>query len=267
MSLSGQLFPVGLLWFFDLLLIPVLFWAVRAAPWSELIQNKVLQHRYLAATVILLLVWRVNIDLSFDVLIHFLGLTTITLVFGWPLAVLSAFVAQLGFLFSGLDQASSLAMNFIFSGALPVGMTWWIHRWIEGLKSENPFVFIMGTGFLSCLLTSTLVSLAAILLLLLGGRYEFQIDAGEYLAYLPLFIFPEAVINGMFISGLSILHPDWVLAFNDDHYFKAPDKDDTGADKKPEKSLDLEAHETQNAQKTEQDDPDARYRPPPKDKE
>jgi uncharacterized membrane protein len=264
MSLSSALFPSGLLWFAVLPALLAIFMAVRAAPWQSLIEDKALQHRYLAVTVILVIVWRINIDLNFDVVIHFLGLTTVTLLFGWPLAILSAAAAQLGFLFSGLDEAASLALNFLVSGVFPIAVTWWIHQWIEARKPINPFMFIMGTGFLSCLISSTLVSALAIGLLYLGGVYEFTISISEYFGYLPLFIFPEAVVNGMFISAITILHPSMVVTFDEERYFKQ-DEHRMILDEEIPDSLDVEKHETQS-ERDEQgnfiEDKDAPYRPP-----
>lgn len=281
MSLVGHLFPVGVLWFFNLLMLPLLFWMTKSIPWVRLIEDKALQHRFFAACVILLLVWRANIDVSLGVAIHFLGITTITLMFGWPLAILAALFAQLGFLFSGIDALDSFALNVFLSGVLPIMVTWGWHCFIDGLRSNNPFVFIMITGFIGCLLACLAVSIAGLGLLLLATPFEFSREAWEYAAFLPLFIVPEAVINGMLLSGFCILHPSWVMAFDDERFFKEPPPNEMILDEEPlPKSMDIDAQETQQetekegekvseSSDTEQDvltesksDPDEKYRPP-----
>ena len=262
MNLNGDLFPLGLLWFtnFFMVIIAILVW--RQQPWKTLIGNTDLQHRFLAACLVLTLVWLVNIDLSLGVAIHFLGITTITLMFGWALALVIAFVAQLGFLILGIDQLDSFALNLLLSGVLPIWVTWRWHRFVESFHSNNPFIFIMGTGFVGCLLGCLAVSGVGVCLLLLGGQFEFGRETWEYVAFLPLFIIPEAVINGMFISGFSILHPHWMITFDDERFFKAPPASEMILDEQalPE-SMDIDKQET-SSDREEDKDPDAAYRPP-----
>ncbi|MFT2112613.1 energy-coupling factor ABC transporter permease [Marinomonas sp. 2405UD68-3] len=269
MSLDNQLFPLGLLWFANWLFFVCALILWREKPWKALLDNPSLQHRFLAACVLLLCLWRITIDLSLGVAIHFLGITTITLMFGWGLALVVALFAQLGFLFSGLDNLESFSLNFLLSGALPIWITWRWHRFIESFHSNNPFIFIMGTGFVGCLIGCLAVSACAVGLLLLGGRFEFGRETWEYIAFLPLFIIPEAVINGMFISGFSILHPHWVVTFDDDRFFKAPPPNAMILDEeKPPEAMDLDKQENHtdraNDEISHDDeiDPDAAYRPP-----
>lgn len=253
MSLFSQLLSTGQIWLFNLLLLPVGIAIYRHFPRMLFVRDKALQHRFLAATVLLIIVWRININLDFGIIIHFLGMTTMTLMFGWPLAMVAALLAQLGFVLTDIDQLNTLAVNFILCGVLPAWFTWRLHVFVESYQPSNPFIYIMVTGFLSCLLSSILVSLVAITLLWIGGRYQFTVGITDYLGYLPLFIFPEAVVNGMLISGFSILHPNWMITFNDQRYFQVPH--DTRVDKQTEEKNAV-------AQSLELPEDNERYRPP-----
>lgn len=266
MNISSDLLALGQVWFFNLLLIPLLLFIIKHLDWQTLIKDKGLQHRFLAASLVLSIIWQVNISLSTEVAIHFLGITTLCLMFGWPLALLGTFIAQLGFLFAGKGQLESFALNYFINGVIPIIFTWRIHLWIESKKPQNPFVFIMGAGFLSCLLSAILVAVLAGIMLFLGGQFKFTLDVLGYVSYLPLFIFPEAVVNGMFISGFSILQPHWVHAFNDERYFQKPVSDTPSPDNIP-KALDLDAQEMQTDRDQEdissvKDDDIDKYRPP-----
>lgn len=272
MSLYSDLLTLGQLWLFNLLLLPICYITYKHLPLAKLIADKGMQHRFLAATVLLIIVWRININLELGVIIHFLGMTTMTLMFGWPLAIISAFFAQLGFVLTDTDQLNTLALNFIVSGVLPIWFTWRLHLFIESYKPDNPFLYIMVTGFLSCLLSSILVSLMAITLLWVGGKYDFTISVSEYLGYLPLFIFPEAVINGMLISGFCVLHPQWMVSFDDDRYFQTPEEARL-SEKSDQSQADTDIHfqensnqenndqENSNPKNNDQENND-RYRPP-----
>ena len=41
----------------------------------------------------------------------------------------------------------------------------------------------------------------------------------NYLRYLPLMMFPEGVINGMFITGMVVFNSRWLSTFDEDSYF------------------------------------------------
>ncbi len=246
MNISISLLAIGQVWFFNLLLIPLLYLILKKVDWRGLIDDSGLQHRVFAATLVLFIIWQINISLSLDVAIHFLGITTLSLMFGWPLALLSALIAQSGFLFFSQGQLESFALNYFVNAVVPIAFTWRLHLWIESKTPQNPFVFIMGAGFFSCLLSSILVAIFAGVILYLGGQFVFGLGVLDYISYLPLFIFPEAVVNGMFISGFSILQPHWVQAFNDERYFQEPVAGEHKVEKEVHKALDLDAQENQN---------------------
>jgi uncharacterized membrane protein len=267
MNISISLLAIGQVWFFNLLLIPLLIITFKKVDWRVLMNDSGLQHRLFAATLTLFIIWQINISLNLDVAIHFLGITTLCLMFGWPLALLAALIAQSGFLFFNLGQFDSFALNYFVNAVAPIALTWRLHLWIESKKPQNPFVFIMGAGFLSCLLSSILVAFLAGIMLYLGGTFVFGLGVLDYISYLPLFIFPEAVVNGMFISGFSILQPHWVQAFNDERYFKEPMSSDNEIQKNIPKALDLDAQEHQNDRDYEikrslQEQDLDKYRPP-----
>jgi len=264
MNISISLLAIGQVWFFNLLLIPLLYLILKKVDWRGLIDDSGLQHRVFAATLVLFIIWQINISLSLDVAIHFLGITTLSLMFGWPLALLSALIAQSGFLLFSQGQVDSFALNYFVNAVVPITFTWRLHLWIESKKPQNPFVFIMGAGFLSCLLSSILVAMFAGIMLYLGGQFVFGLGLLDYIAYLPLFIFPEAVVNGMFISGFSILQPHWVQAFNDERYFQVPTLGESKVKKTLPKALDLDAQESQNddVKKAFQKEELDQYKPP-----
>lgn len=267
MNISSSLLALGQLWFFNLLLVPLLFLMVKQLDWKALIKNKGLQHRFFAATLVLFIIWQINISLSLDVSIHFLGITTLCLMFGWSLALLGSLIAQAGFLAMGQGQLDSFAINFFINAVMPITFTWQLHLWIESKKLQNPFVFIMGAGFFSCLISTVLVATLAGIMLFVGGKFVFNLGVLDYIGYLPLFIFPEAVVNGIFISGFSILQPHWVHAFNDERYFQKPKSNQEVVKKNIPKALDLDKqeslqdqfhHENKNQKEIDVD----KYRPP-----
>ena len=254
MNFTNDLFYNGFVWYFWPFFVPLVGLAFIKAPWRQLLSDSAMQHRWLGFTLALVVIWQLNIDLNLGIVVHFIGVTTLTLMFGWPLALIAGVIAQTVDAILVPQYASMLAFNSLLNVALPVLGIWWLHRAVERLKPSNPFVFIMGVGFFGTVLTTTLSSMVALLMLAVCGQGSLQIEVADYFGYLPIFVFPEAVINGMVISALTILHPHVVVTFDEERYFKH-DRYAMTLDEHIEPALDLEQIEAP-------EEDDSRYRPP-----
>ncbi|SBS25347.1 hypothetical protein MAQ5080_00242 [Marinomonas aquimarina] len=257
MNFANGLFSAGFEWFGWIVAVLTCLVALRQAPWRALIENTALQHRFLGCAVGLAVLWQMSVNLNVGVIIHFMGMTTLTLFFGWPLALLAGLLALLVDTLLNGQQWSVFGCNLLFNAVIPALVTWWLHVRIERFKPSNPFVFILGTGFFGCVLSTSVATLVAVTALKLFGVLELKLTLADYLGYLPIFVFPEAVVNGMFISATTILHPHVVVAFNEARYFKQTEREMI-LDEHIEPSLDLEQTEAPE----EGEDDDSRYRPP-----
>ena len=255
MNFAQGLFYSGFEWFGWIITVLSLVMGMLAAPWRSILGDSPLQNRFLGCAVVLAFLWQMSVNLNIGVVIHFMGMTTLTLFFGWPLALLAGFIAQLVDLFLHWQQWPSFGLNYLYNVLVPVMVSWWLHVRIEQLKPSNPFVFILGTGFFGCVLSTTVTLVLAVLSLSFFSEMELKLNIDEYLGYLPIFVFPEAVVNGMFISATTILHPQVVVAFNEERYFKRVDREMI-LDEHIEPSLDLDQTEAP------EEDDDSRYRPP-----
>src|SRR5574343_1943585 len=83
-----------------------LLWAVARAPWVELFSDLRRQHLLFGTMLALFLLWLVRRDFDSGLSYHFIGMTAVTLLLDWPLAILAGLAAQLGLLLMGrLDLA------------------------------------------------------------------------------------------------------------------------------------------------------------------
>ncbi len=194
--------------------VVALLLAMRHAPWKVLLTNRVLQHMLFGATVLLMVMWSMRAGISPGLGIHFLGLTVMTLVFGWDLAILSATLALLGMALLGKESWDGLFINGVCSVLLPVATTYMIHWWVDHKMGKNFFVFLFICGFFAAGVSSAVSGIATSLLLVADGVYSFEKVYIEYLRYLPLIMFPEGLMNGIFLTGMLVFHPDWVRAFD-----------------------------------------------------
>lgn len=257
MNFANGLFSAGFEWFSWIVAVLICLLAIKRAPWRALFVDPALQNRFLGCVVVLAFVWQMSVNLNVGVIMHFMGMTTLTLFFGWPLAIIAGLIAQLVDTLWNGQAWSVFASNLMFNVVIPVLVSWWVHIRIEHFRPTNPFIFILGTGFFGCVLSTSIATLAAVSALKLFGVVEIKLTVTEYLGYLPIFVFPEAVVNGMFISATTILHPQVVMAFNEERYFKRVDREMI-LDEQIEPSIDLE--QTEAPEDDEEDD--SRYRPP-----
>jgi len=209
-----------------LLYLPILVWAVWRASWIELFTDSRRQHVLFATVFALFLLWLVRRDFDTGVAYHFIGMTAVTLLLDWPLAMVGGLVAQLGLLALGRQDLAALGVNGLLFIGLPVLVTEACAILVERAQPKSPFVYIFCSGFLAAALASLLCLVLALAVLWFDGIFEMPIFLEDFIGYLWLIIFPEAFINGMIISALVVFSPQWLETFNRTRYLSAPWKDE-----------------------------------------
>lgn len=220
MSIDPQLLPV---WLTMGLFVPaclLLVWAALNVNYGALKVHAYLQHVFYAVCFVLAVLWCIRAGISSGLGVHFMGLTAATLLMGWPLALISGAVALAWVSFIGLENYGNFAVNFMVSVALPVFSSYCILRLVQTQFPNNPFVYIFLAGFFNGAIAIACV--AIITSLMLGGLEVYTWDAvyENYFMYLPLMLFPEGFVNGMFIAGIIGTKPELLSTFNVDEYFK-----------------------------------------------
>ncbi|MET0612745.1 energy-coupling factor ABC transporter permease [Pseudomonas caspiana] len=208
-----------------LLYLPVLAWAVRRVPWVELLTDNRRQHLLFGTVFALFLLWLVRRDFETGVSYHFIGMTAVTLLLDWPLAILGGLAAQIGLLALDRQDLAALGVNGLLFIGLPVLVTEACAVLVERAQPKSPFVYIFCSGFLAAALAALMCLLFALGLLWHEGMFEMPIWLEDFAGYLWLIIFPEAFINGMVISALVVFSPEWLETFNRTRYLSAPWKD------------------------------------------
>lgn len=205
---------------------PALLWAVWRAPWLELFSDFRRQHLLFGTVLSLFLLWLVRRDFESGLAFHFIGMTAVTLLLDWPLAILAGALAQLGLLALGRQEFAALGVNALLLILLPVWVAEGCALLVERFQPKNLFVYIFCAGFFPAALTAALCVLLGLGLLWWSGIYAMPPWLDDMVAYLWLVMFPEAFINGTAITGLVVFCPDWLETFNRTRYLQAPWKDD-----------------------------------------
>lgn len=198
---------------------PILLFAIYKAPWSIVLQ-KDSSNILFATSVAVFLVWQMKIQVADGLSVHLLGMTVLTLMFRWQVALISQAMILLGATLVSTADFQAFGLNGILSGVIPVGVSYLIWRLNEWYLPANYFVYIFIAAFL-----------AAALSILATGYFSYQLlqhgitslsaeKLEEYLLiYVPL-AYPEAFLTGAVISIFVIYKPQWISTFDDRRYLK-----------------------------------------------
>ncbi|WP_397451353.1 energy-coupling factor ABC transporter permease [Pseudomonas sp. NA-150] len=208
------------------LYVLVVLWAIWRSPWVELFTDRRRQHLLFGTVLGLFLLWLMRRDFDTGVSYHFIGMTAVTLLLDWPLAIVGGLVAQVGLVLLGRQDLAAMGVNGLLLIVLPVLITEGCAILVERAQPKNPFVYIFCSGFFAAALSALACVLLGIGLLWYEGLFAMPEWLEDFIGYLWLIIFPEAFINGTVISALVVFCPEWLETFNRTRYLSAPWKDD-----------------------------------------
>ena len=204
---------------FPLVLLLVWCWLIwPAQDVAALIDNRQLQVRLLLSLTSITALWLMNANILQGLHVHFLGLVTLMLMFGWrlssivvllPTAFFSVFVLKqpLEFGAYGLIAMDAVILGcFIFYSII-------FHR-----LPHHLFVFIFCAGFLNAAVSVVLHFSFWSVWLWSTTHYDWSMLVDNYLLLIPLIGFPEALLNGMALTLLVVYRPEWLYDYSDRHY-------------------------------------------------
>jgi uncharacterized membrane protein len=219
MSLDPDLFSPTALWISNILYLIFLALALWLAPWRGILQAR-LTHVFFGATVVLMLLWQMEAQVQPGLSYHLLGLTAVTLIFGWAFAVLAAFLALVGIQLNGGMAWDGLALNALVSGVLPITLTLALLILVRTLLPRQFFVYVLVNAFLAGGVVGVAMGYTAAALFVLSGASTFDELHSTVLPFFPMMFLPEAMLNGWIMVMLVAFRPEWVYSFSDEQYIK-----------------------------------------------
>ena len=78
--------------------------------------------------------------------------------------------------------------------------------------------YIFFCGFFGAGISVAAAGIVMCLMLWTSGVYTFDELVHEYIRYLPLFMIPEGFVNGTFVTGLMVFHPDRLTTLDQRRY-------------------------------------------------
>ena len=219
MDLTANVFPSDLFWLANLLFLPLLMRALLGAPWSRFKESEQ-RHVYMGFMVLLLLLWRIKAGVNPALHFHLLGGTLFTLMFGWELALIGISIVLAGVTYYGNADWSSLALNGLLMGAVPVGVSYALYRLAVRFLPRHFFVYVLVNGYLAGAVAMAVFVAVACALLLCCSSYTAEQLLHDYLPFLPMMVFAEGFFTGMLVAGMALFNPNWISTFDDDLYLK-----------------------------------------------
>jgi len=192
--------------------------ALLRVPYRILWTSQGAQHLFFAACLGLSLLWLVRAGITPGLAVHFLGVTAVTLLVGWPLAILATLAASVA-VAVGLHQSWLMVVfEFTLSGVLPVLVSQGVRLALERLFPPHLFIYLLGGAFAGGILAGLVSRGSTALVLLFSGTYAADRIGSEMAVIVGLTALPEGVINGMIISVLAVYRPKWLKGFDDSRY-------------------------------------------------
>jgi uncharacterized membrane protein len=219
MLFNAELFTTGTLLSAALVYALVMWRGLAVAPWWQLYQPGRL-HLFLGSVLGIAVLWSLSAGISPGLALHYLGVTTLTLMFGWQFTLLAVAMALvLVALFTAQDWAS-LPMAGLLSGVVPVLVSHGLLRLVERFLPPHPFIYLYVCAFAGGALAILASMLAVGGVLSFLEIYALERITGEYLIYLPLLVLPEAILNGTLVTAMVMLKPEWLSTWSDERYIR-----------------------------------------------
>ncbi len=191
---------------------------VKLAFWPKFQSEKSFQHLTYAVMFALLLLWSAQASVKDGLHIHFLALTSLTMMFGWQCAFILSMPVSVALVLIGKLALFALPEYLLLSCLVPILITYAIFSLSYYYLPRNIFVFIFIAGFFNGGLTGSLH-------LVINAGYQFNLGNHDwktildnYLIFVPLLAFPEGLLNGMALAMLSVFKPEWLRVFSDRDY-------------------------------------------------
>ncbi|MFC7367095.1 energy-coupling factor ABC transporter permease [Vreelandella zhaodongensis] len=219
MSFAQSVFAPWALVLTWLISLGVVAWTMSLRPWQLLLNDIALQHRWLAATLAVVLMWQLRAQAVDWLTLHLVFTVLMTLVFKVPLALISNVMINIAMVAVGRNEWVLLGANVLVTGIVPAIIAGVVWRLVDRRLPDNLMVFLFACGFFGAALATLAGGLSAVLLIIVAGTDpEAVYLAQEYARFLPLLMPSEAFITGMLLSILLVYHPSWVATFNDHRY-------------------------------------------------
>jgi uncharacterized membrane protein len=218
MNLAQDLLPNSWLISGYLLYGVVLSLALWRIDYQNLLRVPQRQHLFFGASIAIMCLWLIRAGITPGLGVHLLGITSLTLLLGWQLAVVGAVAALAGSAIMGNEEWLSLGLSGVLLVLIPVLVTHAVWRFTLRFLPPNLFIYILGCGFFGAGIATMAARLSVGGVLFAGGVLDWNTTGTEYLPISLLTLFPESFINGIVIAAIAAYRPEWLATLDAERF-------------------------------------------------
>jgi len=185
-------------------------------PWRMLVGTELLTP-LLATLVLLPWLWALPSLHQMPLQLHWSGAPLVTLMLGWPLAVLALVAVGVITTVISTTSVDTAVALIVWQGLLPATFALLLGAALRRWVSHHPFVYVLGRGFLG----SVLCIFAASLLAQWTGHELPNVTSGLSLIAFWLMAWGDAFITGMMCAIFVAFKPYWLATWSDHLYLKS----------------------------------------------
>jgi uncharacterized membrane protein len=173
---------------------------------------------FLAAAVVLMVFWQIRTGVRPGLSFHLLGVTAVTLMFGFTRGWLAGGLAALSAVFTGRADWAGLGLELVFFALLPAAVAHGVKTRVEMRLPGHFFLYILVNGFFGAALAVLLAGVVSTAAFVFAGVYDFALLRATYLPYFILLAWGEAFTTGMVVTMMAVYHPAWLESFDEARY-------------------------------------------------
>lgn len=202
-----------------ILIVITLFIALLTRPWRQL-RGGALVSPLLAIAVILPFFWALPRWHMMPLPLQLSGACAVTLMLGWPLAVWMLCAVGVAAQFIAPSDWDAACVQILWLGLLPstlaLGLGFVLRRWVW----NNPFVYILGRGFLGTVLCTFAAQLVAEKM---GHIANIPAHPDGYISTIGVWLMAwgDGFMTGMLTAIFVAYRPEWLATWSDRIYLKA----------------------------------------------
>lgn len=185
-------------------------------PWRMLVGTELLTP-LLATLVLLPWLWALPSLHHMPLQLHWSGAPLVTLMLGWPLAVLALIGVGIISTLISTTSVEAAAALIVWQGLLPATFVLLLGAALRRWVTHHPFVYVLGRGFLG----SVLCIFAASLLAHWTGHELPNVSSGLSVIAFWLMAWGDAFITGMMCAIFVAFKPYWLATWSDNLYLKS----------------------------------------------
>jgi uncharacterized membrane protein len=185
-------------------------------PWRMLVGTELLTP-LLATLVLLPWLWALPSLHQMPLQLHWSGAPLVTLMLGWPLAVLALVAVGIATTLISATSVDTAAALIVWQGLLPATFALLLGAALRRWVAHHPFVYVLGRGFLG----SVLCIFAASLLAQWTGHDLPNVSSGLSVIAFWLMAWGDAFITGMMCAIFVAFKPYWLATWSDNLYLKS----------------------------------------------